>query len=88
MKNWIIVLGTIFALAIIGGITYKSFFASTIKTVIGKGGKQVIINTDSHQKSDMYRMEYGVAQARRGWAEKKDIINTNSVDKLLEYFKK
>jgi len=51
-------------------------------------GVKMIINTDSHQKSDMDRMEYGVAQARRGWAEKKDIINTNSVDKLLEYFKK
>jgi histidinol phosphatase-like PHP family hydrolase len=31
-------------------------------------------------------MEYGVGQARRGWAEKKDIINTNSVEKLLGHF--
>jgi len=32
-------------------------------------------------------MEYGVAQARRGWAEKKDIINTYPLEKLLKFFK-
>ncbi len=50
-------------------------------------GVKMIINTDAHQKIDMDRMEYGVAQARRGWVEKKDIVNTNSVEKLLSYFK-
>jgi histidinol phosphatase-like PHP family hydrolase len=33
-------------------------------------------------------MEYGIGQAKRGWAEKSDIINTNSIDELLKYFKK
>jgi len=28
-------------------------------------------------------MEYGVAQARRGWAEKKDIINCWPIEKFL-----
>jgi len=32
-------------------------------------------------------MEYGVSQARRGWAEKGDIINTQPLKKLLEFFK-
>jgi DNA polymerase (family 10) len=32
-------------------------------------------------------MEYGVATARRGWAEKNDIINTLPAEKLLGYFK-
>jgi len=50
-------------------------------------GIKMIINTDSHQKEQLNLMEYGIAQARRGWAEKKDIINTNSIEKLLEYFK-
>jgi DNA polymerase (family 10) len=50
-------------------------------------GVKMIINTDSHQKEQLNLIEYGIAQARRGWAEKKDIINTNSVEKLLEYFK-
>lgn len=50
-------------------------------------GIKMIINTDSHQKEQLNLMEYGIAQARRGWAEKEDIINTNSVEKLLEYLK-
>jgi len=32
-------------------------------------------------------MELGVRWARRGWAEKKDIVNTLSLDKLLEILK-
>jgi len=57
-----------------------------IRRVKTKGIK-MIINTDSHQKEQMNLMEYGVGQARRGWAEKSDIINTNSVEKLLSCFK-
>ena len=49
-------------------------------------GVKMIINTDSHEKTQMRLIEYGIAQARRGWAEKKDIINTQSVEKLLSFF--
>ncbi|MBU3895742.1 DNA polymerase/3'-5' exonuclease PolX [Patescibacteria group bacterium] len=49
-----------------------------------EAGVKMVINTDSHQKEQMELMEYGVAQARRGWAEKKDIVNTYSLNKLLE----
>ena len=48
---------------------------------------KMIINTDAHQKEQLEFMEYGVSQARRGWAERADIINTNSAEKLLEFFK-
>ncbi len=50
-------------------------------------GVKMIINTDSHHKDQMDLMEYGVAQARRGWAEKNDIINTLSAEELLKFFK-
>ena len=50
-------------------------------------GVKMIINTDSHQKEQLNLMRYGVATARRGWAEKSDIINTLPIEKLLEYFK-
>jgi DNA polymerase (family 10) len=50
-------------------------------------GVKMIINSDSHKKEQLNFMEYGIGQARRGWAEKKDIINTNSVEELLKYFK-
>jgi len=50
-------------------------------------GVKMVINTDSHHIDHMRFMELGIAQARRGWAEKSDIINTQSLEKLLEYFK-
>jgi DNA polymerase (family 10) len=40
-----------------------------------EAGVKMVINTDSHKTNYLNRMEYGVSQARRGWAEKKDIIN-------------
>jgi len=49
-------------------------------------GIKLVINTDSHQKDQLRFMEYGVSQARRGWAEKKDIINTQPLEKLLKFF--
>lgn len=39
-------------------------------------GVKFIINTDSHDIAQMNNMRFGVAVARRGWAEKKDIVNT------------
>ena len=50
-------------------------------------GIKMIIDTDAHQKEQLSLMEYGISQARRGWAEKDDIINTKSVEELLKYFK-
>jgi DNA polymerase (family 10) len=53
-----------------------------------EAGVKMIINTDSHHIDQMRFIEFGIAQARRGWAEKKDIINTQPLDKLLTFFKK
>lgn len=39
-------------------------------------GVRLVIDTDSHEVSQMDLMKYGVSVARRGWAEKSDIINT------------
>ncbi len=50
-------------------------------------GIKMIIDTDAHQKEQMRLMEYGVSMAKRGWAEKEDIINTQSAEKLLESLK-
>jgi len=57
-----------------------------IKKAIEMGVK-LVINTDSHHKDQLRYMAYGVFQARRGWAEKKDVINTYSLEKLLKFFK-
>lgn len=52
-----------------------------------EAGVKMIINTDSHQKSQLRFIEFGIAQARRGWAEKEDIINTRPLEKLLKFLK-
>jgi len=50
-------------------------------------GVKMIINTDSHQKEQLRYIKFGVAQARRGWAEKEDIVNTYSYRDILNFFK-
>ena len=49
-------------------------------------GVKVAINSDAHQLSDMLLMEYGVFNARRGWLEARDVINTWPLPELLRYF--
>lgn len=53
-----------------------------------EAGVRMVINTDAHHKDQLRFIEFGIAQARRGWAEKEDIINTQSIDKLIKSFKK
>jgi len=48
---------------------------------------KMVINTDSHAAEQLVLMEYGVSVARRGWAEKKDIINTLPCDKIVKELK-
>jgi len=52
-----------------------------------EAGVKMIINTDSHHIDQLRFIEFGIAQARRGWSEKNDIINTQPIDKLLKYFR-
>jgi len=48
---------------------------------------KMVINTDSHSKDQLRFIELGIAQARRGWAEKEDIINSQPIEKLVKFFK-
>lgn len=45
-------------------------------------GIVMAINSDSHQKKQLSFMEFGVYQARRAWLEKKDVVNTMSINQL------
>lgn len=49
---------------------------------------RLIINTDAHATREMALMKYGVSAARRGWTEKRDIINTMPYNEIEEWFKK
>ena len=51
-----------------------------------KLGVRFVLGTDSHSVSHLPFMRFGVATARRGWLEKKDILNTHTlkeIEKLL-----
>lgn len=47
-------------------------------------GVKVVISTDSHNTTNLSFIRYGVTMARRGWLEKKDVINTLPTEEFLE----
>ncbi|MBW6441606.1 DNA polymerase/3'-5' exonuclease PolX [Patescibacteria group bacterium] len=47
-------------------------------------GVDLIINSDAHSISEFGFMKYGVDNARRGWAQKDDIVNTLSYEKFVK----
>lgn len=51
-------------------------------------GVMMAVSTDSHNKTHMENIRYGIANARRGWLEKKDILNTRPLGELLEILQK
>lgn len=51
-----------------------------------KQGVKLVIDTDSHATAHMDLMEYGVSVARRGFAEKDDILNSMEYNQLKEWF--
>ena len=51
-----------------------------------KYGVKFIANTDAHEISQMDNMRYGVSVARRGWATKKDIVNSWDWTEVAKWF--
>jgi DNA polymerase (family 10) len=44
----------------------------------------IVIDSDAHSVHHLgYPREYGVDQARRGWATARDVLNTRPVDAFL-----
>jgi DNA polymerase (family 10) len=53
----------------------------------GEAGVKIAVNTDAHQLSALQHMEMGVAQARRAWLTKDQVLNTRTwpqIEKLLK----
>jgi DNA polymerase (family 10) len=46
-------------------------------------GVKVVISTDSHSTANLSFIRHGVTMARRGWLEKKDVINSLPADAFL-----
>ena len=51
-------------------------------------GCKISIDTDSHSVEHLRFIEFGVAQARRGWAEVKDVINAWPLKKLEKFLRR
>ena len=47
----------------------------------------IAINSDAHSIHEFDNLKYGVGQARRGWLEKDDILNTRSLKALQKLLK-
>ncbi len=48
-------------------------------------GIRVAIGTDSHHLDQLWMVSLGVAVARRGWLETKDVLNTLSLKEILKW---
>ncbi|MGZ3571039.1 MAG: DNA polymerase/3'-5' exonuclease PolX [Gemmatimonadaceae bacterium] len=46
-------------------------------------GVSVAIDTDAHSVEELRFMRWGVDQARRGWVDRRHVVNTFSLEKLL-----
>ena len=56
---------------------------------IGKDlGVKIAVSTDAHSIDSLDHMRLGVLQARRGWLEPDDVLNTRSWKELKKLFKK
>jgi DNA polymerase (family X) len=46
-------------------------------------GVTISINTDAHDPSHLAFMRYGIAVARRGWVEKRDVLNAMPLEQIM-----
>jgi DNA polymerase (family 10) len=51
-------------------------------------GVMVAVSTDAHSVTDLDHMRFGVGQARRGWLEPGDVINTRGLGELKKLLKR
>ena len=50
-------------------------------------GVKIAISTDAHSVADLEFLRFGIGQARRGWLEPEDVLNTRTwrqLKKLLQ----
>ena len=52
-----------------------------------QSGLKIAINSDAHTAAGIGECKFGIAQARRGWAEKGDVINAWSLEKMRKALK-
>lgn len=71
----------------INGSTRLDLHEQYIRQAIASGAK-LVVNSDAHDSSHFENLEHGIAQARKGWATKADVLNTRPLKALLASLKK
>jgi DNA polymerase (family 10) len=51
-------------------------------------GVKIAISSDAHQLGNLELIRFGVDQARRGWLEAEDVVNTRPLEELKKLFKR
>ncbi len=51
-------------------------------------GVKVSVSTDAHSIDHLGYLRYGVDQARRGWLEKDDVLNTRTLRQLSAWLER
>jgi DNA polymerase (family 10) len=49
-----------------------------------QAGVKLVVSSDAHHPRDFDVLDYGVNQARRGWIEAADVLNTRSLSQLRQ----
>ena len=52
-----------------------------------ENGCKISIDSDAHDKSHLEFLKFGIAQARRGWTEKQDVVNTLPLEEFISSLK-
>jgi DNA polymerase (family 10) len=51
-------------------------------------GAMFTVDSDSHHINQIKNLEFGIAVAKRGWVEKKDVLNALPLKELLKFWDK
>ncbi len=51
-------------------------------------GVKIAVSTDAHRREGLDNIRFGIGQARRGWLEKADLLNTRSLSELRNALKR
>ncbi len=62
--------------------SYRSDLGYQTAKLAKEMGIKLTIGSDAHNKKELADMQFGVYQARRGWLEKKDVLNALSLNDL------
>ena len=68
--------------------SYRSDLGYQTAKLAKEMGIKLTIGSDAHNKKELSDLQFGLYQARRGWLEKKDVLNALSLKDLELKFKK